>query len=195
MADEATAQDGQTEQTTVDTEQQQQVTGTTGQTPELLAAELERTRKALKDANREAAERRKKLEAFEAAEKERQEKELSEAQKLQKQLEEERATRSSLESKLRANTIRSEVLAKAAQLDFKNPGDAMALLDLSGVEITDDGKVTGFEKELEALAKSGRLPMKNQQQAIGNQTRRPAAVPGNNNQQPAQDRQKPIVRF
>lgn len=56
-------------------------------TPEQALAELEATRKALKDANREAAERRKKLEAYEKAEAEKAAAELSETERLKKQLE------------------------------------------------------------------------------------------------------------
>lgn len=58
------------------------------QTLEQVAAELEAARKALKDANREAADRRKKLEAYEKAEQEKAAAELSETDKLKKQLEE-----------------------------------------------------------------------------------------------------------
>ena len=129
-------------------------------TADELKAELERVRLALKNANKEAADRRKKLEAYEAAEKEAAEKELSEAQRLQKELEAAKAARLELEAKLRTNTIHNAALAKAAALEFDHPADALALIDLSAVEITADGKVTGFEKALEELAKSGRLKMK-----------------------------------
>lgn len=56
-------------------------------TVEQLQAELDRARDALKTANREAAERRKKLDAIEAEETKRKEAEMTEAQKLAKQLE------------------------------------------------------------------------------------------------------------
>lgn len=56
------------------------------QTQDELAAELEAARKALKQANREAAERRVKLEAFEKAEQERKQAEMTELEKLQAQL-------------------------------------------------------------------------------------------------------------
>lgn len=55
-------------------------------TVEVLQAELEAARKALKDANREAAERRKKLDAIEKAEKDKADAELSEAEKLRREL-------------------------------------------------------------------------------------------------------------
>lgn len=53
-----------------------------------LEAELEKTRKALKDANKEAADRRKRLEELEAAEKKRQEDAMSETEKLNARLQE-----------------------------------------------------------------------------------------------------------
>lgn len=57
-------------------------------TLEQATAELEAARKALKDANREAADRRKKLEAYEKAEQEKAAAELSETEKLKRQLDE-----------------------------------------------------------------------------------------------------------
>jgi hypothetical protein len=104
-----------------------------GVTPEALKVELEQARAALKLANREAAERRKKLEAYEKAEQDKAAAEMTEAQKLAKQLEE--AT-----GKLRAmetNEIRRKVAAK------HNLPDALALR-LQGAT----------EEEMEADAKA-----------------------------------------
>lgn len=56
-----------------------------------VQAQLAIMQKALKDANREAADRRKKLEAYETAEKQRQEAEMSETDKLKRALEEREA--------------------------------------------------------------------------------------------------------
>ena len=53
-----------------------------------LEAELEKTRKALKDANKEAADRRKRLDELEKAEQERQQAQMSEQEKLQARLKE-----------------------------------------------------------------------------------------------------------
>lgn len=157
-------------------------------TPTSLAdiqAELEKTRNALRNANKEAAERRKKLEAFEASERERQEKELSEAQKLAKRLEEhqaelaqERQLRETTEARLRRVLIENSVTLKAVDLGFEHPEDALALLDLSKVEITEEGKVKGFEKALEELAKSNRLPMRKAQGAGIGTPRIPGRAPG-----------------
>jgi len=59
---------------------------TTGKTLDEVQAELDRTAAALKQANKEAAERRKKLEAFEKAEDERRKAELSETERLKQEL-------------------------------------------------------------------------------------------------------------
>lgn len=123
----------------------------TPKTVEELQAELEKVQAALKKANGEAAERRKKLEAIES--------DGTETEKLQKLLAEERTAREKTEGDLKSFKIRMAVLAKAAELQFEHPEDALALTDISSVEIAED-KVTGFEKSLEALAKSKRLPMK-----------------------------------
>lgn len=157
-----------------------------------IKAELERVRKALKDANKEAADRRKKLEAFEAAEKEKADKELTESQRLQKELEAARAEKAEMENRLKTTTIKNAVLAKAGELNFDHPADALALIDLSSVEISEDGKVIGFEKALEDLAKSGRLKMKgNGSPGIGT----PRGGKTNNQQGQPQQPQRPIVRF
>lgn len=124
--------------------------------------ELERVKVALKKANAEAAERRKKLEKYEKEEKARQEAELSELQKVQKQLAEAQTQYEDLQLTLQTERIKSSILNEANKLSFDNPEDAYLILDLSDVQV-EDGKVTGFEKQLKALAESGRLKMRGQQ--------------------------------
>lgn len=80
----------------------------TSVTPVDLQAELEAARKALKEANREAAERRKKLEAYEADEAKRKSAEMTEAEKLQKELE---LATSELKA-LKLNEMRRKIAAK-----------------------------------------------------------------------------------
>lgn len=82
-------------------------------TAEQLQAELERTREALKVANREAADRRKKLESFEKLEQDKATAEMTEAQKLQKQLEQAMAELAALKT----NEIRRKVAAKVGLPD------------------------------------------------------------------------------
>ena len=69
-----------------------------------LAAELEKTRLALKAANKEAADRRKRLDELEAAESKRKEGEMSELDKLNKRLQEAEAK---LKAKERADAQRA----------------------------------------------------------------------------------------
>jgi hypothetical protein len=60
--------------------------------------------------------------------------------------------------------VRHAIELKAIELGFANARDAYELLlsdeSLAEVEISEAGKVSGFEKALEELAKSGRLPVK-----------------------------------
>ena len=91
-----------------------------GETPEAIKAELEKTRKALKDANREAAERRKKLEELEAVEQKRKEAEMTEGEKLSaklKALEEETAAAKAELEKRRADDTKREVARRVGLPD------------------------------------------------------------------------------
>ena len=74
-----------------------------------LQAENERMSKALKDANREAADRRKKLDAYEKAEQTRKDAELSESQRLQKEVETLRAQAERTNRELMQRDIAAEV--------------------------------------------------------------------------------------
>lgn len=126
------------------------------QKPQSLAdvqAELDRVRKALKETNKENAERRKRMEEFEAEEKKRKDAELSEVQKLQQQLADAKADAAAREKEVETLRLRSAVESTATKLNFVTPADAYLLADLSGVEMTADGKVTGVEDALKALLK------------------------------------------
>lgn len=138
------------------------------------------------------------LEEIIRAKREAEEQAKSDLQKANDRAAKAEAKAGDLESQLKAERIKAAVVAKATELNFAFPADTIALLDLSAVEVDDSGKVTGFEKALDDLVKSGRLPMKGQQQQpIGNLTRRGntgATTP--NNQQGGQQQQQPsIVRF
>ena len=74
-------------------------------------AELEKTRKALRDANREAADRRKRLEAFEAEEAKRKEASMSELEKAQAQLSEWQQKAAEAERSRRDALVRAAVIA------------------------------------------------------------------------------------
>lgn len=135
---------------------------TDGETPEVteptpppdssaLEAELADTRKALKKANREAAERRKALEAFEKAEQERKQAEMSELEKAQ-------ATIAEMESRAKeAEAARDRMVkergfytaVQEAKLQFASEQartDAIRLLDVSEM---DDDEIADAVKDLQ----------------------------------------------
>ena len=122
-------------------------------TDEDVAAELERTRKALSDANKEAAKRRKQLEAYEAAEAERKAASMSELEKAQAALAELEKRATDAERGRKAALLKAAVIAKAGTLRFQNAEDAMHFLNPETLEIGDDGQVPGLEDALKAIAK------------------------------------------
>jgi hypothetical protein len=136
------------------------------------------------------------LEAAIKAQKDAEEQAKTDLQKAQEGEQREKTAREAAEAELKKVRIETAILTGAAELNFANPQDALALLNLSGVQIDDAGKVTGHEKLLDDLAKSGRLPMK-QGAGIGNQTRTPAAKTpgGQQTQQQQAETQRPVVRF
>lgn len=123
---------------------------------EQLAAELESAERRIGELNAESAGRRKKLEAFEKAEKERQDAELSETERLRRSDAEKDETISALRDSLRATRLahRAEVLA--LQLKFRDPDDALKLADLSAVEFDEDGlpDPKGVKAALKKLAEA-----------------------------------------
>lgn len=127
-------------------------------TPEELIKEVEGAREQIKKVNSESAGRRKKLEAIEKEKTDLAKKELSESEKLQMRIKTLETDYLASQDSLNAERVRTAILAKAVELGFATPGDAYSLIDLSQVETT-DGKVSGFEESLKALAKSGRLTM------------------------------------
>lgn len=118
---------------------------------EKVRAELEATRKALKDANREAAERRKKLEALEKAEQDRKDAEMTELQKAQAELERIKIERDQLEQAKKAMELSQRKRAVADKI-----GLPTALADRLTGE-TEDEMEADAKTILEALPK-GSLP-------------------------------------
>jgi len=117
------------------------------------AEEMERLKAALKKANREAADRRKKLDAFEAAEAVRDAAALTELETAQKAATDAQAERDAMIAQVEKATIRHAVEMAAIELQFIDPSDAYALSDLSDVTV-EDGKVAGVDDALKALKKS-----------------------------------------
>jgi multidrug efflux pump subunit AcrA (membrane-fusion protein) len=115
--------------------------------------ELAKLRAALKKANKEAAERRKLLEQYEAERKQKEEAELSELDKLRRQLEQEQKRREEAERRARERLLKAEVQAHATRLNFLDPGDAWRLLDLSDIDYDENGEPLGIAEKLQVLAK------------------------------------------
>jgi len=135
-------------------------------TPEEVA-ELERANAELK---RENAERRTALDAFEKAQaKEKadlEQKNLSEAEKSEARVAAVEAKLEASETREKEQSIRIAIITKATELGFASPEDALSLTNLADVEVK-DGKVTGFEQSLKALAESNRLAMKDDKRSDG----------------------------
>ena len=134
--------------------------GTNGETPTTeagatpTAAEFERLQAALKAANKEAADRRKRLDALEADEAKRKEAELSEVEKADQRAKAAEAKAQTLEQRWRDGMLRSAVTLAATQAQFYDPEDAYRLADLTSLTVNDDGTVTGVEDALKALVKA-----------------------------------------
>ena len=135
-------------------------------TLEELKAELEKAQDQIKKVNAESAGRRKELEKIAAEKAEQDKAALSDAEKLQAEIKAVKDQHETLTAELNAERVRTAIIAEAMKLGFASPDDAMSLLDLSEVTVT-DGKVSGFEKSLKALAESGRLAMKDDKRGGG----------------------------
>lgn len=129
-------------------------------TPEQMQAELEKLRADVKRVNRESADRRKKLEAYEEEERKRKEAELTEAERLTRQIQEAQAARERAEQALATAQLETAALAVAFELGFAHPPDALRLADLSRVTREEDGTYAGLQEALEPLAKEKRLPLR-----------------------------------
>jgi hypothetical protein len=126
---------------------------TTTPTAEEFQAQLDEMRKQLKAVNAESAGRRKKLEEIEAAEAKRKQAELSEVDQLKAKLAVQEKARLEAEAKMSEALIQHAVEMIAAGMKFHKPAVAYALLDLAGISIGEDGKVTGAEDALKKLVK------------------------------------------
>lgn len=122
-------------------------------TVEELLAERERMAAALKDANKESADRRKRLEALESAEKARAEAAMSETEKAAAKAKELEAQLNATVAELTETKISTAIEREAVRLGFTDPSDAAVMIDRKAISI--DGKsVTGVKEALEALAKA-----------------------------------------
>ena len=145
-----------------------ETTTTTGATTETvatldvneLAAELQRARDALKAANNEAAQRRKKLDEYERAEQTRKDAELSEMDKLNKRLAEAETARQQALTTANDRLIKAAFVAEAAKHGVEYPEDAFLLADKSNVAVDDSGNVIGVAETVKTLVDGKRLPLR-----------------------------------
>lgn len=124
----------------------------TGKTPEdfaKLQAALDKEREARKLADKRAKEGdgfRAKVEEIEAASKSEMERAVDAARK---------EGESAATQRANARLVSAEARALAAQAQFRDAGDAVRFLDLSDIEVAEDGSVdtASLNRQLEALAK------------------------------------------
>ena len=126
----------------------------TGETPEQLRASIQKLEAALKDSNKEAASRRKRLDELEAQEQARVEAGKTEAQKLADERTRLTAERDAALTRASETLIRSGVITEASKLQFRDPSDALPFIDKSKLKVGDDGSIEGLNEQLAAIAKS-----------------------------------------
>lgn len=126
-----------------------------------LVTELQQAREALKAANREAAQRRIKLDEYEKAEQTRKESELSEMDKLNRRLAEAEQQRQQALQTANDRLIKAAFVAEAAKHGVEYPEDAFLLADKSNVAVDDSGNVTGVAETVKTLVDGKRLPLRN----------------------------------
>lgn len=134
------------EPTTEETTAQGQEPGAEQSTPD-----IETLLKEVKTLRKEAASWRTKLRATEEAEEQRRRSEMTELEKLKADLEAERQARAAAETQRTQQLLRTQVISAAAKAGFNDPEDAVRLLDQTALEIDDQGRIGGLERELKAL--------------------------------------------
>lgn len=77
----------------------------------------------------------------------------SETEKLQEHLAELERQNKALQEARKQDAIRMAVIAEAQRAGWRDPNDAIRLLDADGIEITDQGEVKGVSDKLKAIAK------------------------------------------
>ena len=123
------------------------------------SAELERLRVALKAANKEAGDRRKRLDELEKADEERKAASLSELEKEKKRADDAEKKAAAAETRARETLIRAAFVGEAAKLGAAHPEDVYLLADRSAVSIDEAGKIEGVAEAVKALVDAGRVPL------------------------------------
>lgn len=108
--------------------------------------EFEKLQERMKAADRAKAK-------AEAALKERERKEMGELERAQAEVKDLTVERDTLRTQLQQTRIENAFLSNN-KYSWVDPSDALRLMDMDGVEINDDGKVTGLAEAIEKLAKA-----------------------------------------
>jgi len=118
-----------------------------------VQAELERTRKALKKANAEAAGSRKQLQAYEDDKREKEEAEMTALEKANAKVTAMETMHAKLQQDIKDTRLNATVTVEAKTLNFINVDEALAHLNRDALEYGVDGKWSGVKDALEAIAK------------------------------------------
>jgi hypothetical protein len=167
-------------------DQSQESSNGNGMSPDDLKAELERTKTALKAANKEAGDRRKQLEAIEKQAEDAENATLAEQNKYQTLYEKAQAEKAALEKRfeeVQAQVTRDRIMAAieaaARAADFADPADAHVFLDVNSIEVDEAGKVKEVETLVKGLATSKPYLVAQREVQPGNGARpKPAGAAG-----------------
>ncbi|HDX9631824.1 TPA: phage scaffolding protein [Bacillus cereus] len=128
---------------------------------ELVKKRLERERKKSPEKYGDYDDVKAKLAAFEKAEEERKKQEMTEVERLQAEKEEAdkkalEASEAAQKAQEKANTriLNTEIKSVARALDANDPGDVLALLDKSSIQLDENGNYQGVEDAVNALKES-----------------------------------------
>lgn len=137
--------------------------------------------KIIEQLRKENAAARKRLDAFEQAQKEADLAKLSETEKLTAQHSELQAKHAELERRYQERVISSEVQVQASALGIVHPEKVYRLIDTSELEFDDDGMPTNAKALIEKLLKEmPELAGEKQQSPAQQQQQKPPAVPAMN---------------
>jgi hypothetical protein len=138
-------------ETTTETEQPQTI--------EELRAENARIAAALGKANKEAERRRKELDTIAEAETIRKQAEMTETDRLKAEKEQADKRAADAEAKAKLTLIRAAFVSEAAKAGAAYPEDVYLLAGAKGIDVDEEGTVTGVAEVVAALVKAGRVPM------------------------------------
>ncbi|ARP57264.1 scaffolding protein [Bacillus thuringiensis] len=128
---------------------------------ELVKKRLERERKKSAEKYGDYDDVKAKLAEYEKAEEERKKQEMTEIERLQAEKEEAdkkalEASEAAQKAQEKANTriLNTEIKSMARALDANDPGDVLALLDKSTIQLDENGNYQGVEEAVNALKES-----------------------------------------